>query len=72
MDELGSKQQAKLHINNTRSRLSIRRKLFWARPFKSHNNTENNNYKTASQTQQAPSQTDFNLFVRNYNTNVCE
>ena len=45
MDELGSKQQAKLHINNTRSRLSIRRKLFWARPFKSHNNTENNNYK---------------------------
>ena len=45
MDELGSKQQTKLHINNTRSRLSIRRKLFWARPFKSHNNTENNNYK---------------------------
>ena len=45
MDELGSKQQAKLHINNTRSRLSIRRKLFWARPFKSHNNTERNDYK---------------------------
>ena len=45
MDELGSKQQTKLHINNSRSRLSIRRKLFWARPFKSHNNTENNNYK---------------------------
>ena len=43
--ELGSKQQTKLHINNSRSRLSIRRKLFWARPFKSHNNTENNNYK---------------------------
>ena len=45
MDELGSKQQAKLHNDNTRRRLSIRRKLFWARPFKSHNNTENNNYK---------------------------
>ena len=45
MDELGSKQQTKLHNNNSRSRLSIRRKLFWARPFKSHNNTENNNYK---------------------------
>ena len=45
MDELGSKQQTKLHIDNSRSRLSIRRKLFWARPFKSHNNTENNNYK---------------------------
>ena len=43
MDELGSKQQTKLHNNNSRSRLSIRRKLFWARPFKSHNNTENNN-----------------------------
>ena len=45
MDELGSKQQTKLHNDNSRSRLSIRRKLFWARPFKSHNNTENNNYK---------------------------
>ena len=45
MDELGSKQQTKLHNDNSRSRLSIRRKLFWARPFQSHNNTENNNYK---------------------------
>ena len=45
MDELGSKQQTKLHINNTRSRLSIRRKLFWARPLKSHDNTEDYNYK---------------------------
>ena len=44
MDELGSKQQTKLLNHNSRSRLSIRRKLFWARPFKSHNNTENNNY----------------------------
>ena len=45
MDELGSKQQTKLLDHNSRSRLSIRRKLFWARPFKSDNNTENNNYK---------------------------
>ena len=44
MDELGSKQQAKLYNHNTRRGLSIHRKLFWARPFKSHNNTENNNY----------------------------
>ena len=44
MDRIGFRQQAKLHINNTRRRLSIYRKLFWARPFKSHNNTENNNY----------------------------
>ena len=45
MDEFGSKQQTKLHNDNTRRRLSIRRKLFWARPYKSYNNTENNNYK---------------------------
>ena len=45
MDWIGSKQQTKLHINNTRSGLSIRRGLLWARPFQSHNNTENNNYK---------------------------
>ena len=44
MDWFRSKQQTKLHINNTRSRLSIRRKLFWARPLKSHDNTEVNNY----------------------------
>ena len=43
MDWIGSKQQTKLHDNNTRRRLSIRRKLFWARPFQSYNNTENNN-----------------------------
>ena len=42
MDELGSKQQTKLHDENTRSRLSIRRKLFWAWPLKSHDNTEDN------------------------------
>ena len=44
MDELGSKQQTKLHNDNSRSRLSIRRKLFWARPLKSYDNTEDNNY----------------------------
>jgi len=41
MDRIGFKQQAKLHINNARRSLSIYRKLFWAWPFKSHNNTEN-------------------------------
>ena len=44
MDWIGFKQQTKLHINNTRRSLSIHRKLFWARPLKSHNNTEDNNY----------------------------
>ena len=44
MDKLGSKQQTELLNNNTRSRLSIRRKLFWPRSFKSHNNTENHHY----------------------------
>ena len=45
MDRIGFKQQAKLHTNNTRRGLSIYRKLLWARPFKSHNNTESNHYK---------------------------
>ena len=44
MDWFRSRQQTKLHINNARSRLSIRRKLFWARPLKSYDNTEDNNY----------------------------
>jgi len=44
MDRIGFRQQAKLHINNARRSLSIHRKLFWARPFKSYNNTENHNY----------------------------
>ena len=44
MDWFRSKQQTKLHINNTRRSLSIHRKLFWARPLKSHNNTEDYNY----------------------------
>ena len=45
MDWIGSKQQTKLHTDNTRRRLSIRRGLLWARPFKSYDNTKNNNYK---------------------------
>ena len=44
MDRIGFKQQAKLHINNTRRGLSIYRKLLWARPFKSPNNTEHHHY----------------------------
>ena len=44
MDELGSKQQTKLHDNNTRRSLSIHRKLFWSRSFKSHNNNTHDNY----------------------------
>ena len=44
MDELGYQQQTKLHTGNTRRSLSIYRKLFWTRSFKSHNNTENHNY----------------------------
>ena len=44
MDEFGYQQQTKLHNNNTRRSLSIHRKLFWPRSFKSHNNTENHHY----------------------------
>ena len=44
MDRIGSKQQTKLYTNNARRCLSIHRKLFWPRSFKSHNNTENHNY----------------------------
>ena len=44
MDWIGSKQQTKLYDDNTRSRLSIRRKLFWARPLKSYDNTEDNHH----------------------------
>jgi len=44
MDRIGFGRQAKLHINNARRGVSIYRKLFWARPFKSHNNTENHHY----------------------------
>ena len=44
MDWVGSKQQTKLYTNNTRSRLSICRKLFWTRAFKSHNNKSYDHY----------------------------
>ena len=44
MDEFGYQQQTKLHTNNARRSLSIYRKLFWPRSFKSHNNTENHHY----------------------------
>jgi len=44
MDRIGSKQQTKLYTNNARRCLSIHRKLFWPRSFKSHNNTENHHY----------------------------
>ena len=44
MDRIGFRKQAKLYDNNTRPGVSIYRKLFWARPFKSHNNTETHHY----------------------------
>ena len=44
MDRIGFKQQTKLYTNNARRSLSIHRKLFWPRSFKSHNNTENHHY----------------------------
>ena len=44
MDEFGFKQQAKLYNHNTRRGLSIHRKLFWARPFQSHNNKSHDDY----------------------------
>ena len=44
MDEFGYQQQTKLHTNDTRRSVSIYRKLFWTRSFKSHNNTENHHY----------------------------
>ena len=44
MDEFGFKQQTKLYNHNTRRGLSIHRKLFWARPFQSHNNKSHDDY----------------------------
>ena len=44
MDRIGSKQQTKLHNNNTRIGLSIRRKLFWTRIIESYNNKSHNHY----------------------------
>ena len=44
MDRIGFRGQTKLHNNKSRRGLSIHRKLYWAWPFKSHNNTERNHY----------------------------
>ena len=44
MDRIGSKQQTKLYANNARRCLSIHRKLFWTRSFKSYNNKSHDNY----------------------------
>ena len=45
MDRIGFRQQTKLHNNNSRRRLSIHRKLYWAWPFKSHDNKSGNHHK---------------------------
>ena len=44
MDRIGSRKQTKLHNIKSRRGLSIHRKLYWAWPFKPHNNTERNHY----------------------------
>ena len=44
MDWFRPYTKTKLHSGNTRRTLSIYRKLFWTRTFKSHNNTENHHY----------------------------
>ena len=44
MDWFRPYTKTKLHSGNTRRTLSIHRKLFWPRSFKSHNNTENHHY----------------------------
>jgi len=44
MDGIESRGKTKLHNSNTRRGLSIFRNIFWARPLKSHNNTENHHY----------------------------
>ena len=44
MDWFRPYTKTKLHSGNTRRTLSILRKLFWPRSFKSHNNTENHHY----------------------------
>ena len=45
MEWIESRTKTKLHNDNRRWRLPIQRKLYGARPFKSHNNTESNHYK---------------------------
>ena len=44
MDRIGSTGQTKLHNNKSRRSLSIHRKLFWTRSFKSYNHKSHNNY----------------------------
>ena len=44
MDGIESRRKTKLHNSNTRRGLSIFRNVFWPRPLKSHNNTEDNHY----------------------------
>ena len=45
MEWIGFRSKTNIYTNNAWSILSIQRKLSRARPFKSHNNTKNNNYK---------------------------
>jgi len=45
MEWIGSRSKTNIYTNNAWSSLSIQRKLSRAWPFKSHNNTESNNYK---------------------------
>ena len=44
MDGIESRGKTKLHNSNTRRGLSIFRNVFWPRPIKSHNNTEDDHY----------------------------
>ena len=44
MDGIESRGKTKLHNSNTRRGLSIFRNVFWPRPLKSHNNTEDYHY----------------------------
>ena len=44
MDGIESRSKTRLHNNKSRWGLSIQRKLHGARPFKSHNNTEDHHY----------------------------
>ena len=45
MERIEPTRQTRLHNSNTRSGLSIHRKLCWARPCESHRHTKNDNYK---------------------------
>ena len=45
MEWIKSRSKTKLSTGNPRKQFPIYGKLPWARPYKSHNNTESNNYK---------------------------